>query len=209
MDLRGPLRLFRAVLVTAAAMSLAAAGHVLGGGALPAPAIMAVLAALLLAPVAWLAGRQLSFLALFGVLGSGQLMLHEAFVSLSTRVLSPPSLAEQTSHHGQAAGAGLSAAVTASMPVQIGNATDSPLMLAGHLLALLATAWLLRRGEVALWQLLAWLRPLVQLPRPVLIVPVRRRPLMPGRVFVPVPRTRPRDDTLRGPPAAATRCAVP
>jgi hypothetical protein len=51
MDLRGPLRLFRAVLVTAAAVSLAAAGHVLGGGALPAPAIMAVLAALLLAPV--------------------------------------------------------------------------------------------------------------------------------------------------------------
>jgi hypothetical protein len=156
MDLRGPLRLFRAVLVTAAAMSLAAAGHVLGGGALP-----------------------------------------------------PPSLAEQTSHHGQAAGAGLSAAVTASMPVQIGNATASPLMLAGHMLALLATAWLLRRGEVALWQLLAWLRPLVQLPRPVLIVPVRRRPLMPGRVFVPVPRTRPRHDTLRGPPGAATRCAMP
>ncbi|WP_185982353.1 hypothetical protein [Arthrobacter sp. KBS0703] len=35
MDLRGSLRLFRAALVTGMTMSLAAAGHVLGGGALP------------------------------------------------------------------------------------------------------------------------------------------------------------------------------
>lgn len=78
MDLRGSLWLVRAALATGAATSLAAAGHVVAGGALPEPQVLAVVAALLLGPVAWLARRQLSFLALLGVLGTGQLILHEA-----------------------------------------------------------------------------------------------------------------------------------
>jgi hypothetical protein len=75
------------------------------------------------------------------------------------------------------------------MPVHVGTSADSPVMLAGHLLALLVTAWVLRKGEVALWQLLAWLRPPVRLPRPSSIVPVRPRPLSRGAAaclsFVP------------------------
>jgi hypothetical protein len=148
MDLHGPLRLFRAVLVTGMATSLAAAGHLLGGGALPGLGIAAALAALLLAPVAWLPRRQLSFLALLGVLGSGQLILHQAFASPSSPALCLPSSAEQVTHHGPAVGVGCSAAVTASMPVHIGTGADSPLMLAGHLLALLVTAWVLRKGRL-------------------------------------------------------------
>jgi hypothetical protein len=58
MDPRGPLRLFRAALVTSLAVSLAVAGHVLGGGQLPDTVTLAVTAALLLAPAAWLARRQ-------------------------------------------------------------------------------------------------------------------------------------------------------
>jgi hypothetical protein len=210
MDLRGSLRLFRAVLITGMAMSLAAAGHVLGGGTLPEPAIMAVLAGLLMAPIIWLARRQLSFLTLLGVLGSGQLILHEAFTSLSSRALCLPSLTDQMSHHdGQAMGLDCSAAaVPASMPVHTGGA-DSAVLLAGHVLALVSTAWLLRQGEVALWQLLAWLRPLVQLPRPAGIIPVRQRPIPAGPVFVPMPRRNLRADSLRGPPAAASPCAMP
>ncbi|WP_353710996.1 YcnI family protein [Arthrobacter sp. K5] len=87
MDPRGPLRLFRAALVTSLAVSLAVAGHVLGGGQLPDTVTLAVTAALLLAPAAWLARRQLSFAALFGVLGAGQVTLPTAtpFTSVSVK----------------------------------------------------------------------------------------------------------------------------
>jgi len=47
MDLRGSLRLFRAVLITGMATSPAGAGHILGGEVLPGPGTTAVLTALL------------------------------------------------------------------------------------------------------------------------------------------------------------------
>ncbi|WP_426977567.1 hypothetical protein ACQCSU_00325 [Pseudarthrobacter sp. O4] len=209
MDLRDNLRLFRSALITGTTMSLAAAGHVLGGGTLPEPAVMAVLAGLLLTPVTWLARRQLSFLTLLGMLGSGQLMLHEAFTSLSPRAICLPSLTDQVSHHdGRAMGLDCFAAVPSSMPVHTGGA-DSPVLLAGHVLALVSTAWLLRKGEVALWQLVAWLCPLVKLPRPAGIIPVRQRPIAAGPVLVPLPRRNLRADSLRGPPTAASPRAMP
>jgi hypothetical protein len=209
MELRNSLRLFRAVLITGSTMSVAAAGHVLGGGVLPAPGTVAVLAALLLVPVAWLAARELSFLTLLGVLGAGQLLLHEAFISLSAPAVCLPSLTGQMPHHGQAMGMACSAAEPASMSFHLGTGSDSPLMLAGHVLALLGTAWLLRRGEEALWRLLAWLRPLVQLPQPARIVAVRQRTMAAGLPYVPAPWRNLRTDSLRGPPAAATPCAMP
>jgi hypothetical protein len=209
MELRNSLRLFRAVLITGTMMSVAAAGHVLGGGALPAPGAVAVLAVLLLVPVAWLAARELSFLTLLGVLGAGQLLLHGAFTSLSAPAVCLQSLTGQMRHHGQAMEMACSAAEPASMSLHLGTGSDSPLMLAGHGLALLVTAWLLRKGEAALWLLLAWLRPLVQLPRPSAVVPVRQRPMAAGRACVPSPWRNLRTDSLRGPPAAAARCAMP
>lgn len=209
MGLRISLRLFRAVLITGTMISVSAAGHVLGGGALPAPGAVAVLAVLLLVPVARLAARELSFLTLLGVLGAGQLLLHEAFISLSTPAVCLPSLTGQMSHHGQAMEMECSAAEPASMSLHLGTGSDSPLMLGGHVLALLVTAWLLRKGEVALWLLLAWLRPLVQLPRPAGIVPVRQRPMAAGLPHVPAPWRNLRQDSLRGPPVAAFRCAMP
>jgi hypothetical protein len=211
MDLRGPLRLFRAALVTSLAFSLAVAGHVLGGGQLPDIATLAGCAAVLLAPAAWLARRQLSFATLFGVLGAGQLMLHTAFTALSPGVSCLPQLPlAQLPHfqlplagslaHGGHAGLSCSAAME-NMPM--GPSGDSPAMLAGHVLATLATAWLLRSGEAALWQLLAWLRPLVLLPRPAGFTPATHRPGAWPTVFVAAHRRNLRHDTLRGPPLTA------
>jgi hypothetical protein len=209
MDLRGSLRLFRAALVTGMTMSLAAAGHVLGGGALPGPAATAVLAALLLAPAAWLAGRQLSFLALLGVLGAGQLILHTAFTSFSRGAVCPPSLAGQPPHHGPAPGAGCSTTDSVALSLHTGEAAEAPDMTAGHLLALVCTAWLLHKGEEALWQLLAWLRPLVQLPRPAGTMPVSPEAAIFHLAFVPTPRRNLRQDSLRGPPAKLRPCTMP
>jgi hypothetical protein len=220
MELRGPLRLFRAALVTSLAVSLASAGHVLGGGQLPDIGTVAVTAAVLLAPAAWLARRQLSFAVLFGVLGAGQLTLHTAFAAFSPGAsclphlsLAPP-LAQlpfaQLSGGLTAAAGGLThygharLNCTAAMEtVSMDGGANSPAMLAGHLLATLATAWLLRRGEAALWQLLAWLRPLVRLPRPAGLTPARHRPAVCPTVFVAAQRRNLRHDTLRGPPLAA------
>jgi hypothetical protein len=208
MDLRGSLRLFRAVLITGMAMSLATAGHVLGGGAVPGPGATAVLAILLVPPVAWLAGRQLSLLALLGVLGAGQLMLHTAFTALSPGDICPQSWAGQPPHHGPAAGAGCAATDSAALSIHTGEGA-APDMTAGHLLALVSTAWLLHKGEQALWQLLAWLRPLVQLPRPAGTVPALLEPGVFRRAVVPPPRRNLRHDSLRGPPAKFRPCTMP
>ncbi|MFE5838281.1 hypothetical protein [Arthrobacter sp. NPDC056493] len=211
MDLRGPLRLFRAALVTAVAVSLAVAGHVLGGGQLPDTGILAVAAAFLLAPAGWLARRQLSFPALFGLLGSGQLTLHTAFTAFSPGASCLPQLPLPQlqlaqlplpgglTHYGHV-GPDCTAAME-SMPMSDG--ANSPAMLAGHVLATLATAWLTRRGEAALWQLLAWLRPLVRLPRPTGFIPASHCPAAWPTVFVAALRRNLRHDTLRGPPRAA------
>jgi hypothetical protein len=209
MDLRGSLRLFRAALVAGVTMSLAAAGHVLGGGALPGPAVTAVLAALLLAPVVWLAGRQLSLLTLLGVLGAGQLLLHTAFTSLSRGAVCPPPLAGQTPHHGPATGAGCSATDSVALSLHAGDVADAPDMTAGHFLALVSTAWLLHKGEEALWQLLAWLRPLVQLPRPAGTIPVSPEAAIFHLAFVPSPRRNLRHHSLRGPPDTLRPCTMP
>ena len=216
MDLRGPLRLFRAALVTSLAVALAVAGHMLGGGQLPDVTSLAGTAAALLAPTAWLARRQLSFATLSGVLGAGQLMLHTAFTALSPGASCLPQLPLSqlpltqlplaqlpltgSLAHGGHAGLSCSAAME-RMPM--GNGGDSPAMLAGHLLATLATAWLLRSGEAALWQLLAWLRPLVRLPRPAGFTPATHRPGAWPTVFVAAHRRNLRHDTLRGPPLTA------
>ena len=207
MDLRGPLRLFRAGLVTSVAVSLSVAGHVLGGGQLPDTVALAVTAAFLLAPAAWLARRQLSFAALFGVLGAGQVTLHGAFTIFSPGASCLPQLplaqlplAQLPPAHDGHSGLGCMAAME-TMPMDEG--ANSPAMLAGHVLAMLATAWLMGRGEAALWQLLAWLRPLVRLPRPAGFTPTGHRPAAWPVVFVAAHRRNLRLDTLRGPPLLA------
>ncbi|WP_104139638.1 hypothetical protein [Arthrobacter sp. ZGTC131] len=209
MDLRNSLRLFRAALITAMAMSLASAGHVLGGGALPGPAVTAVLTVLLLAPVAWLASRPLSLLTLLGVLGAAQLILHTAFTSLSPGARCAPSLAGPLPHHRPVPGGAGCFGTDPAASLHAGVEAAAPDMTAGHLLALVSTAWLLQQGEEALWRLLAWLRPLVRLPRPASSVPAGYEPAAAHRSSVPSARLNLRHDSLRGPPAAFRPCTMP
>lgn len=198
---RSPLHLLRSVVVTAVIVALAVAGHVFGGGDLPMPVVTLALASILLAPVTWLSRRQLSFVALLCMLGTGQLILHEAFSALSVRVMCQPVASGGIWHH-QAGSSGLHCrpAGLAGFDAHGGAGGHSFMMLAGHVLAVLVIAWFLRQGEAALWQLAAWLRPLVFRLRPTLSIRPGRRVLFRDPVFIPTPWRNLRLHSRRGPP---------
>ena len=212
-----PLRLLRSLIVTGVIVGLAAGGHLFGGGNLPAPMITVALATLVLVPVTWLTRRELSFTTLLGLLGAGQLVLHEAFSTLSvSAVCQAPVTAGSHLHAGTSslhclpsASAAASAAASAGMDAHPASGVDPVAMLAGHVLAVLATAWFLRRGEASLWQLLAWLRPLVHVLRPVAIPVAGPTTFARNPDFIPAPWRNLRLHSLRGPPAAALLRALP
>lgn len=192
------LRFFRAFLVTALVLALASGAHVTGGEHLPAPAIFMTLAVLLLVPVTALAGRELSFKTLIVVLGGGQVLLHGAFSALGGGAICQSATTARSAHHGPAASVEcLSPDASVSLLASHGN---SILMLAGHALAVLATAWVLRKGEEALWQLLAWLRPLIRALQLAPIVPDCRIPAVADVIVPPAPWRNLRPDAVRGPP---------
>ncbi|MFJ5698481.1 hypothetical protein [Arthrobacter sp. NPDC093139] len=205
-----PLRLLRPLTVTGLTVGLAAGGHVAGGGTLPAPMIAFALAALVLVPVAWLTRRELSFTTLLGLLGAGQLVLHDAFSTLSVSAVcqSPVSGGSHHQHGGMPSLECLPAAA-AGMDAHTAAGVDPVAMLIGHALAVLATAWFLRRGEASLWQLLAWMRPLVHVLRPAVIPVAGPRTFARNPVFIPAPWRNLRLHSLRGPPAADLLRALP
>jgi hypothetical protein len=205
-----PLRLLRALTVTSLTVGLAAGGHVAGGGNLPAPMITLALAALVLVPVTWLTRRELSFTTLLGLLGAGQLVLHEAFTTLSVSAVCQSPMSGGSHHHaGTSSLQCLPTAAAAGMDTHTAAAVDPVAMLIGHALAVLATAWFLRRGEASLWQLLAWMRPLVRVLRPAVIPVAGPRTFARNPVFIPAPWRNLRLHSLRGPPAAALLRALP
>lgn len=199
----GPLRLFRSLVFTGAIVGLAAGGHLVGGGTLPAPIITAALTALLLVPVTCLSRRELSFPALLGLLGVGQAVLHEALSTLSVSAVCQAPAPARGPHHGGTSSLQCLPVSPAEFSAHTGVGIDPLMMLAGHALAVLATAWLLRQGEAALWQLLAWLRPLAVLPRPALLPVAGPRTFAHDPILVPAPWRNLRRHSLRGPPAAA------
>lgn len=199
----GPLRLFRSLIFTGAIVGLAAAGHLTGGGTLPAPMITVALTALLLVPVTWLSRRELTFPAMLGLLGVGQAVLHEALSTLSVSAVCQVPAAGRAPHHGGTSSLHCLPANPAELSAHAGTGADPLAMLTGHALAVLATAWFLRRGEAALWQLLAWLRPLVVLPRPAVIPVAGPRTFAHDPILIPAPWRNLRRHRLRGPPAAA------
>lgn len=199
MNRPAPLRPLRAALVTATVLSLAVAGHLLGGGALPAPAVLLGLALLVVAPVTWLAGRRLTPLRLLAAVGTAQLGLHEALAVLS----GPTACAPANGAHATSSPTLLCLPEHLHAPGPHELTAAGLAMLAGHLLAGAATALVLARAETALWLLLDWLRTLAEGPR-------RTHPLpaLPRRVLPPASIPRParrglRRDRVRGPPAAA------
>ena len=131
--------------------ALAAGAHVLAGGSLPGPAIFAGLVALVLAPVMILAKIRITAPVMAGLLGAGELVLHEAFNALSVSAGFTPVPG------GHLHGTGpVPPSAGALMPEHA--AAPGALMLILHAAATLATALALARGEAAVWALAAWLK---------------------------------------------------
>lgn len=196
---RTPFQALRAALVAATILVLAAGAHLLAGGQLPAPGILAAFLALT-GLVSTAATRlKLNLATMTGLVGTGQVLLHEALSAFS-----PPSArafaggSTTAAHHP-----GLSVIALPADHLQL-SGPDSALalsMLAGHALATLACALLLAKGEDALWSLAAWLRPLIQLPA-LPAQPPAAAPSMPrSDASLPLPRRNLRHDCRRGPPA--------
>ena len=187
------LRLLRPLLVAGTVCLLAAGAHVLGGGTLPAAETSTALIALVLATVAFVSGRQLSWGRIAAVLGIGQVLLHGALSLLPSETACVPSLAG-TGHHTVQAGACLMQA-----PEPLVEAAPGLAMSLAHLLAAAATAAAVSWAEAAIWRLAAWFHPLVHALQPVTIVPRGRARVGSTSVPLPSPR-RHRADEIRGPP---------
>ncbi len=195
---RAPFHALRSGAISLVIVLLAAGAHVVGGGTLPtAPVLLALVA--LTALVATLATRfKLNLVAMAGLLGAGQLALHEAFTALTPITAIGPG----ANHHlgGESLSPGVDIATTHTH--ELGTAFGA-MMLVGHVLATVASAVILTKGEDALWQLAAWLRPLFALPTLVFRPDAGASPVAPGTpdVFIPRPWRNLRQDSRRGPPA--------
>ncbi|MET3919119.1 hypothetical protein [Arthrobacter sp. UYEF20] len=196
---RAPFRLFRTGLIGSIILGLAAGGHLAGGGQLPQPAILTALCAVAMIPVAVLTRFRLPLLVLTGLLGAGQAWLNWSFDALSAAA--PATFPEPGAHgHAGHAAAGLAPGVfSQAMPSPAAGMDGA--MFAAHAVATLGTAVLLARGELALSTLSAWLRPLVQLPQPFTIAPVRVAGPCAATPSRPLDRAGRRLPTRRGPPA--------
>ena len=142
---RGWARLARAGVLGGGSLFLATAGHVVGGGVLPGPGMLAVLGGVLALVSVSLTARRLRFGLLFGLLTVEQLALHlilQAANGASACVAVMPG-------HAMAA----STICGQPTPAAVDSAGAGWTMLIGHGLALLATAWLMAAGERWLWRL--------------------------------------------------------
>lgn len=195
---RAPFRLLRTAVVAAAVISLAAGAHILAGGQLPPAPLMAALTALTALGVVLVTKWEMTTLSLAAVLAAGQAVLHEAFSTLSGSP-TPPSNAPALHVHEtvvRAPAASAGPELHRHLPADL-----DPPTLTLHVIAILATAILLARGEAALWALAAWLRPLAGISV-VRILSLPRQPL-PAPRTVTLRRWRVlRRPPLRGPPAA-------
>lgn len=130
----GSLRVLRGAMVGATAMGLALAGHVAGGGSAPTSATAISVFGLTVAGSVALSGRRWTLAELLTVLLGVQVVFH---VALGHQAASGAAVHQHAVH-------GVSAS-----------------MVTAHLLASLATALLLCRGESWCWRLVALLnRPM-------------------------------------------------
>lgn len=219
-----PFRLLRTTFVGATVLGLAAGAHLLAGGTLPGPLIMAAILALHTLCSSIATKFRLTPPALAALLASSQIVLHQCFETLShgARIAAAPgtgsAAAEAMSHQSMSAEAHASAmlaqATSLAAPglahlghAHLGHAgAMSGWMWAAHAAATLAAAGLLAYGENALWSLANWLRPLYRCAAVVLVQPVKAA--RPSVIPRPLPRLPWRNlppDTRRGPPAP---CAI-
>lgn len=207
-----PFRLLRTWLVGATIIGLAAGAHLLGGGTLPAPGIMVGILALHMLCSTVATKFKLSIPAMAGLLGSSQIVLHQAFDALSHGAhATGVGGAAAAGHHGMTAEAHAASLLAAAAPLadpataSLGHAAGmSGWMLAAHIAATLAAAGLLAYGESALWALAGWLRPLCQRAAVIRLIPVQdARPRIVPRPLPRLPWRNLRPNTRRGPPSAA------
>ena len=165
----GPVRLLRICALTAASMALAVGAHAAGGGRLPGAGGLLLLSAGVALVAGVLTSVRLRGPVLVGVVGIGQWLLHHALMALSGLGGPAQTLTVHAQHGSMTIHADGSAAT-----MGLGHgAGDSATMLGWHVVATVLTAWLLARGEAALWRVVTRLVS----PRP------GRRPRVTGRVL--------------------------
>ena len=177
------LRVFRIGMTGLVTLSLGAGGHMAGGGGLPEPLILLALCSLTLVPVAALSRFRFSFPVLLALLAVGQAWLHwglDAFAPVAEAFPSSPARPVLGHHVHEALWEG-AAGVHAALPSP--EAGEAWGMIAAHICATLATALLLSRGEDAVRLIVAWLRPLVRLPK-AFVLPPSVRLALPSRELV-------------------------
>jgi hypothetical protein len=197
------LPLVRPVLVTGAVWLLAASAHVLGGGTLPATDTSTALIALVLLAAVIVRGRQWSLGRIAAVVGTGQVLLHQAFSLLSHEtscMISPHG----NRHHAAPAGVCLTEA-----PESLMHADPGLAMPLAHVLAAAVTAALLSRAEAALWRLASWFHRLTQALQPATLFWCGPLAVACGLGPVPTPWRNSRADGIRGPPAHGFSFAWP
>ncbi|WP_104141357.1 hypothetical protein [Arthrobacter sp. ZGTC131] len=202
-----PARFLRTLVIAAAVLGLAAAAHTAAGAALPPPPVMLLLTALAFPPVMALSRHRLNLTALATILTAGQGLLHLAFTGLSGSPGHCTAAGTAAVGHHQAFAipeCAVTGAAAAGHQVVAGTGVA---MTVTHALAVLVTAIVLARGEDAVWQLRAWLRPLAGILQPVSVAPGARVPAL--RIGT-IPRSTPHTQVAapRGPPSRSLRPAV-
>ena len=200
---RTPFHSLRSAMVATTIVVLAAAAHVVAGGHLPAPTILVAFLALTTLVSTAATRLKLNVAAMTGLLGTGQVVLHEAFTAFSAPAIGAATSAGPLGATGHHSGEILLPVPAEHLQLHAPDSALALSMFVGHALATLACALFLARGEDALWSLAAWLRPLVQLPAPIPPHPAAARalPLWPAD-SAPLPWRNLRRDCRRGPPAA-------
>ena len=185
LPLQGARRVLRSAVLGAATLMLAVGALVAGGGVLPGAGLLLLTAALVGLVALTATARRVRLTWLAPLLGLEQALLHALFQAAGSAgaVCTAATSAGHAGHHADAALTCVPAAGSAAMTMP-----DGPMLLA-HLLATVATAWVLVRGESALWSLAeqvvraASARPRALRPaRAVVVVSAaRRRRVLPVR----------------------------
>lgn len=145
----GWARLLRVAGFGTASLLLAGLAHLLGGGRLPGPGLVLVLTAVAGTIAAALTARRCRLPLLATVLAAEQVLLHALFAAAgpmhcTTVAAMPPS------HLGLP---GCAPGVVAATVAPAAQHSGSLVLLCAHAVATALTAWLLARGEAALWRL--------------------------------------------------------
>lgn len=151
---RGPARSLRVAVLGGSSLALAGAAHLAGGGALPGPGMLVVTGFLLGLVALTATARRCRFPVLLLLLAVEQLLLHVAFTAAAgAGSICTGLMPAGHQHTGGVAGTGCGplphVAGAMAMPASMPSGWS---MWAAHAGAVVATAWLLSRGESWLWR---------------------------------------------------------